>query len=178
MTSAFARGIVIAAVAMSALPTISSACTRDAAIHDRQTKAYAASVTSVYRAAAEDFRPVDPAYPDDAFSVRLRPTELIWGAPPPRPVELKFEAGACVEWFFASQDETPIDGQTYFVFYAPSAMDDLSDLRVYPDKGGPPSAAMEMLDHLKADGAGPPRPRRFGAPMIGVAAAALLLLLL
>ena len=158
MTSAFARGIVIAAVAMSALPTISSACTRDAAIHDRQTKAYAASVTSVYRAAAEDFRPVDPAYPDDAFSVRLRPTELIWGAPPPRPVELKFEAGACVEGVFPNPDQTPIDGPTHFAFYPPSAMDQLS--------------------HLQVDGAGPPRPRRFGAPMIGVAAAALLLLLL
>jgi hypothetical protein len=154
------------------------ACTRNPAEYERETKAYAASVTSVYRARAEDFTPVSTDYPDDAFSVRIRSIETIWGEVPPGPIQLEFEPGACVEWFFPTEDQKPFESQTYFVFYAPSAMKDLSLLRVYPDNGQPSAAAMEMLEDMKVRGPGRPEPRHFGSPAIWITAVSFLLLLL
>jgi hypothetical protein len=102
----------LAAVAIVAT-TPAYACTPPMApVQDRETGAYFASVTSVYRAVAEDFRPTDPRFPGDNFTVRLRPIETIWGD--------------------RSEDE-PVDGQRFLVFFAPVAAGDVNALRVVPD---------------------------------------------
>jgi hypothetical protein len=125
----------LAAVAIVAT-TPAYACTPPMApVQDRETGAYFASVTSVYRAVAEDFRPTDPRFPGDNFTVRLRPIETIWGDAPPAPVNLRFTAGACISWDIwgdRSEDE-PVDGQRFLVFFAPAAAGDVNALRVVPD---------------------------------------------
>ena len=128
--------------------------------HIEQERAYYNAVTSVYVAVAQDFKPEDARYPSDNFTVQLRPVEPVWGeAPPPSPVRLEFTAGGCDDWYLWDDDDSePLDGKRYFVFVAPPAKDDLTQLHVMPAGDLAASDAMAMLQQLKATGGAPPRP--------------------
>ena len=146
---------VFGAVFLGTVPAL--ACT-PSADQAQIEKAYYRSVTSVYRVVAEDFVPVDPRFPTDNFSVRLKPDEAIWGQRPPKPFTLTFTAGMCNGWFFESleQGET-LNGKEYFVFFAPLGRERPAELRIMPAGHGSAAAALVMLGRLQASGGGAPR---------------------
>lgn len=128
-------------------------------------RAYYGSVTSVYRAVAEDFSAKDSRYPGNDFSARLRPVEAIWGAPPPGPLKLEFTAGTCVDWYLETDEQDRvIEGKEYFVFVAPPGMEPEgifpahSRLRTHPATGRQSWEAMVLLRQLQVTGDGPPAP--------------------
>lgn len=133
------------------------------------TRAYFSAVTSVYRAVSEDFKPADSRYPTDNFTVRLRPIEAIWGAPPPGPLTLEFAAGTCVDWYLEEDDKGWIaNGKEYFVFVAPPGMKPrgvapaYSQLQVIPASDRESWEAMVLMRQFQITGTGagnsPPAP--------------------
>lgn len=152
-------GLLLLAVLGSMPPSAALACVRGPNYVD-QERAYYNAVTSVYVAVAQNFTPEDPRYPSDNFTVQLRPAEPVWGGKPPRsPVVLEFTAGACDDWFLWDGDDSePLDGKRYFVFVAPPANNDLTQLHIMPAGNLPASDAMIMLGRLQESGGAPPWP--------------------
>ncbi len=121
---------------------------------------YYRSVTSVYVATAEDFRPANALYPSDRFTVLLKPVETVWGTPPKRPLKLEFYPGACNEWFLwnDNDDLSRVDGNRYFVFFAPEGERSSGLIRVEPAESRTGAEAMVMLGRLQVTGGRPPGP--------------------
>jgi hypothetical protein len=149
--------LLITALTGAIAPSWASACT-PASDQNQFSKAYYRTVTSVYRARARDFTPVNPQYPEDNFTVVLQPTDLIWGERPTEPVRLRSIAGACVEWYLWDGDDTPLNGQSYLVFAAPAAREDPSELRILPAAGRSNAEALVMFGRLQETGSGAPPP--------------------
>lgn len=127
---------LLTALSCWAAPVATQACSRGTADAVAEAElAYFRGVSSVYRAVAEDFSPLDPSYPGDNFTVRLRPIEAVMGDLPTRPLTLEFTAGACTEWMLwgIGVDDGSIEGRRYLVFVAPEAERDASYLRIVPD---------------------------------------------
>ncbi|GLK48842.1 hypothetical protein GCM10017620_18150 [Brevundimonas intermedia] len=147
--------ISLAVLTASATPALACSLPSDYAKFEQ---AYYRSVTSVYRVEAEDFTPVDSRSPDDSFSVRLKPTEAIWGQAPPKPFTLTFTPGMCNGWFFENvkQGET-LNGRAYFVFLAPLAQEQPSELHIMPAGDQSAAEALVMLGRLQESGGWAPR---------------------
>jgi hypothetical protein len=121
--------------------------------YEQETRDYYRATTSVYSVVAEDFRPQDPRYPSDNFTVRLKPVEAIWGKRPQTPLTLTFTAGGCNEWFlWDGDDNTSLNGKRYFVFVAPPGERNPSLLRVMPAGGRSAAEALVMLGQLQISG--------------------------
>ena len=128
-------------------------------------KAYYRSVTSVYRVVAEDFTPVDPRYPTDNFSVRMRPIKLIWGERPPPPVEMTFTAGMCSDWYIEHIDQgETLNGKEYLVFLAPPGRQNLRNLHAIPANDRSAAEALVILGNLQVRGGSAPYPEDDGLP--------------
>ena len=130
-------GFLFLTVALGAgIPAAAQACSRGSAEASAAAElAYLTEVTAVYRAVAEDFSPLDPSYPSDDFTVRLRPVEAVWGDLPAEPIALEYTAGACTEWHLwgLGNDGESIEGRRYLVFSGPQSERDRSYLKIVPD---------------------------------------------
>ena len=81
------------------------------------------AVTSVYEAQIESVVLHDPY--GDNLDFTVRPTSAIWGAAPPEPFHLSFEAGACSNWFFLMEaDSPPRNGLKVIVMANPDGLAD------------------------------------------------------
>lgn len=156
--------ILVAALSLTALASPALCCSRsyESVEYSRE---YYASVTSVYRAVSEGFTPEDSRYPDNSFTIRLRPLEAIWGEAPAGPVTLEFTPGACVDWYLETDaQDVPLNGKEYFVFVAPQSMaasgiyPENAQLRALPAGGQQSWEAMVLLRELQITGDGPPPP--------------------
>lgn len=126
---------------------------------DQFDKAYFRSVTSVYRVVAQEFTPTDSRAPSDDFSVRMKPVEAIWGQSPPQPFTLSFKPGMCNDWGLeAIEQGQTLNGRAYFVFFAPSARDRLSELHIIPAGDQSAAEALVTLGRLQESGSWVPRP--------------------
>ena len=103
------------------------------------------AVTAIYEARIDDVVLHDP-YGDNLDFI-VTPTVAIWGASPPAPFRLSFEAGACTNWFFLMDgevDEQPTDGLKVVVLANPDGLADGRWLFILRD--GAPYADIFMRD--------------------------------
>ena len=83
------------------------------------------AVTSIYEARLESVV-IDGPYADNV-DFTVRPTAAIWGPVAPRPFRLSYEAGACNNWFFLTDDKSdrpPSDGMRVVVMANPEGLGD------------------------------------------------------
>lgn len=116
------------------------------------------AVTTIYEAQIDEVVLHDPY--GDNLDFTVTPTASIWGASPPAPFRLSFEAGACTNWFFLMDgevDEQPVDGLRVVVMANP---DGLADGRwLFILRHGAPYVDIFMSD-WRAARAGQPLPRQ------------------
>ncbi len=157
MTGPRMMGAMLALAAMfAAAPALACTPSRN---QDQFDKAYYRSVISVYRVVAQEFTPTDPRAPSDDFSVRMKPVEAIWGKSPPQPFTLTFKPGMCSDWDLeAIEQGQTLNGRAYFVFFAPSAKDRLSELHIIPAGDQSAAEALVTLGRLQESGSWGPRP--------------------
>ena len=99
------RLITAGASALALIGAPAMACTPAAGDQAEARAQDLRAVTSVYEAQIENVVLHDQY--GDNLDFTVRPTAAIWGHMTAEPLRLSFEAGACSNWFFLMEDDSP-----------------------------------------------------------------------